>query len=200
MAAEFVSGLLVWKKMSNGQTQQNRSLVGGSATEGLENAAVGPARSITCSGLSYAAPNVSGSRQLSRKTAKTTSEWRTSASTIRTAQRSTPQFLGTLSGSYANLQTARRASSATPLMYTNSSRKRTQLQQSAPGQVPTKWQRELEHVRQQRTDLADHQHCYAAERIEAGRRRAFKLQKAEKDRENDEEIILETDKEVAERC
>ncbi len=74
METKFVSGLLIRKKMSDDRTQQNGSLAGGSAMEGLENAAVGPARSITHSGLSYATPNVSDSRQPAKKTKRMASK------------------------------------------------------------------------------------------------------------------------------
>ncbi len=167
--------------------------------EGPGNAAVDPVRSTTCSGLSFATPNVSDSRQVARKTMRMMGEWKMNADTGRTVHGSTPQFLGTTSGSYTNPRMAKRPSSVTPLMYTNSSRRKPQSPKSAPRQVQTKQQRELEHVRQKRTDLANRQHRYAVGRIEVGKRRALELQKVEKDREDDEEVILEMEKEVAER-
>ncbi len=79
---EFVSGLPVWKKMSDTRKQANGSLVGESATEGSENAAVGPARGATCSGLVNFAPTDDlGSRQLAGKTAKATGGRKTNTGT-----------------------------------------------------------------------------------------------------------------------
>ncbi len=65
--------------------------------------------------------------------------------------------------------------------------------------VPTRQQRELEDVRQKRSNLADCQHCYAAKRVKASKRRAAELQESERDREKDEQVISEMEKEVTER-
>ncbi len=181
METEFVSGLPIRKKMSDSRTQANGSLVGGNAMEGTGNATADTVRGLTRSGLSFAAPNVSGSRQLARKTTKTMGEWKANTDINRTAHSSTPQFLGTQSGSYANPHTARRASGVTPLTYTNSSRKRVQSPESATRQVQTKRQRELADVRQKQKDLANRQHRYATRRGEANKQRAAELQKSEEE-------------------
>ncbi len=128
--------------MSNSWKQQNESLSGGNVMKGPGQAAAESARRLLHSGTSYAASDVLDSRQLARKTAKSASERKTCTETDRTVHGSGSQFLGTLSGSYANSRTARRANGVTPIMYTNSSRKRAQSPKSVPRQVQTKRQRE----------------------------------------------------------
>ncbi len=134
-----------------------------------------------------------------KKMVKMVSERKTNASTDRMVHGSTPQLLGMLSSSYANPPMAGGAGGVTHLTFTNSSRRKTQSLMSVPRQVQTKWQRELEDVRQKRKELVNHQHRYAKRRQELGKQRAAELQKSEADRENDEEVILEMEKDVAER-
>ncbi len=67
--------------MSGRRAQEKKSLVEGSAVEGTGNAAAGRARSTTRSGVSFGVPNVSGSRAMAKKTAKTTDEWKANANT-----------------------------------------------------------------------------------------------------------------------
>ncbi len=116
------------------------------------------------------------------------------------AHGSIPQFLGLLSSSYAYPPMARRAGSVTPLMFTNSSTRKTQSPMGVLGQAETRWQRELEEVRKKQKELADHQHRYAKWRVESGKQRADELQKFEADQENDEGVISEMEKDVAKRC
>ncbi len=60
--------------MSNRRAQEKRSLVSGSAAEGSGNAAAGIARSTTQSGVSFSAPNISGSQVMTKKAAKMANE------------------------------------------------------------------------------------------------------------------------------
>ncbi len=113
--------------MSNNRTQRNESLVGGGETGGPGNAAVGPARSTTRSGVSYAATDDLGSKQPVRMTEKSTSEWRTGAEMDKTVHGSKSQFSGASSSSRTRPNTAKRATGAMPLEYTNSTRKKLQL-------------------------------------------------------------------------
>ncbi len=160
--------LLAQKKMSDGRTRQNGSLVGGGEAEELENATADSARSITRSGVSYAATNVSDSRKPARKTEKTASEWKTGTETDGAARGNRSQFLGTSSSSRANLHMTRRASGTIPLEYTNSARKTVQSQKRV--QMRTKRQREIDEVREKQVDLANHQHSYAAEKAKVAKR------------------------------
>ncbi len=125
-------------------------------------------RSTTRSGVSYATPNVSESRQPARKTAKVASKRKTGTETDRTVRGSRSQFSGTSSGFHANSHTSRRASGTIHLEYTNSARKRVQSPKKV--QMQTKRQRELDEVRQKQVDLADRQHSYAAEKAKAAKR------------------------------
>ncbi len=149
--------------------------------EGTRNAAAEIARSTTCSGASFAMPNVTGSKQMAKKTVRTTGEWKMNKSTGRMVRGSIPQFLGTPGSSYANPPMAGRADSVTPLTYTNSSRRKMQSPMSVPGQAQVRWQIELEDVRQKQKELADHQHLYTGRRVESGKQRAAELQKFEVD-------------------
>ncbi len=167
METKFVSGLLVWKKMSDDRTQQNGSLVGRSETGGLGNAAVDPARSTTCSGVNYATPHVSDSRQPVKKTKKMASKCKTNMGTNQMVHRSTPQVLGTLSSFNPNPRKARRSTGATPLEYENSFRKRVQSPKRVHKPVLTKRQRKLDEVRQRLDSLVDRQHRYAMEKMKA---------------------------------
>ncbi len=65
--------------------------------------------------------------------------------------------------------------------------------------METKWRRELEEVRKKQKELAGRQHRYAEWRVESGKQRADELQQFEADWENDEGVILEMEKDVAER-
>ncbi len=94
---------------------------------------------------------------------------------------------------------AKKAGGVTLLTYTNSARRRAQSPKSVPRPVQTEQQTALEDVRQKRSDLADRQHCYAAKRTEVSKRRAAELQESEKERENNERVILEMERDVAER-
>ncbi len=121
----FVSDLFVQKKMSSRRAQEKKSLVGGSAAEGSGNAAAGIARSTTWSGVSFSTPNVSGSRVMAKKAVRMENERKTNASTERMEHGSTKQFLDSSSSSYVYPPMAGRAGGVTPLMFTNSSRRRS---------------------------------------------------------------------------
>ncbi len=98
------------------------------------------------------------------------------------AHGNTAQFLDSPSSSYAYPPMAGRAGIVTPLMFTNSSRRKSQSPMVVPGQVETKQQRELDRIRRKRKELADHQHSYAKWRKESSKQRADELQKSEADR------------------
>ncbi len=68
-------------KMSDHQEKTRTSLVGRSAAEGMGNAAAGTVRSTTRSGVSFGVPNISGSRVMTKKTAKMVDEWKANVST-----------------------------------------------------------------------------------------------------------------------
>ncbi len=155
--------MLAQRKMSDGRTRQNGSLVGGGETEGNENAAADSARGLTNSGASYATPNVLDSRGLARKTVHLASGRKTDRETDRTVHGSRPKFSGASSGFQANSRTARRASGNISLEHTNSAKRRVQ----SPRKAQTKRQRELDEIRTKQTDLANHQHIYAEEKRKA---------------------------------
>ncbi len=132
METEFVSGLPIWKKMSNGRKQANGSLVGGNEMQRFGSTTEDPARGSTRSGMVNFAPTDDlGSMQPVEMTTRTTGERRTNTGTDRMVYWSTPQISGTPSSSEANPRMAKRASSVTRLEYTNSSRKRMQPLQCA---------------------------------------------------------------------
>ncbi len=185
--------------MSGSRTQVNGSLVGGSTTEGMGNAAADTARGTTRSGASFAAMNISDSRLMAKKAVKPASKRKTNASTGRMMHRSSSQFIGMPTSSEANPPMARRASGVTPLMFTNSSRHRTQSPMNLPGRVQMRRQLELEKVRQMRRELVNRQHRYAEWRQKAGKRRADELLKFEADQANEEAVILEMEEDVAKR-
>ncbi len=75
METEFISGLPIWKKMSNGRKQANGSLVGGNETQGFGSTAEDPARGSTRSGMVNFAPTDGlGSTQPVKKTTRMTGE------------------------------------------------------------------------------------------------------------------------------
>ncbi len=63
----------------------------------------------------------------------------------------------------------------------------------------TKWQRELDEIREKRKELANHQHSYAEQKKQSSKQRADELQKFEADQQRDEQFILEMEKYVEEK-
>ncbi len=147
--------------------------------EGPGNAAVGPARSTTHSGVSYAATDDLGSKQSARMTGKSASELRTGAEMDKTAHGSKAQFSGASSGSRTRPSTAKRATGAMSLEYTNSARKKLQLP-TASKPALMKRQKQLDELKEKMTDLANRQHRYAQEKTKAAKRRLAELQESEK--------------------
>ncbi len=182
--------------MSDSRVQEKESLENGSVPRGLGNAAgTAAGGGTTHSGAHFAAPNVSDSQVKAGKTGATLSERKTNASTDRTTCEGTPQILGPSTRLHASTPTTRRRSGNMPMVYTNSSRAKTQF----PVHKVMKCQQELKELKEKRKELADRQHRYAEQRQAASKQRADDLQVSEQDRQRDERFISEMEKEVTEK-
>ncbi len=165
--------------MSNHQAKTKESLVEGSTAEkGLGNAAM-VVRSTSWSGVSFSQmTNVSGSKVMTKKTAKPMNGQETDVDAERMENGSNKQSLDASSSSYVYPSMASRATGTLPLLFTNSSRKvksppEVQVQLS---EAEMKQWREVNRIRDKQNELADHQHNYVQCRKESSKWRADELQ------------------------